>query len=97
MAELIRHGTIVSNPEIILDIYLEQDEELLLMVLFDMECYWREDESTERLSVVYKVSGDSLRFVVSEKEIHFPKTLSSLSLADAFDYNPLSSICKEDM
>ena len=92
MAELIRHGTIVSNPEIILDIYLEQDEELLLMVLFDMECYWREDESTERLSVVYKVSGDSLRFVVSEKEIHFPKTLSSLSLADAFD-----ALCKKNM
>lgn len=91
MAKLIHHRGINDNPEALLEGYLRDDSELLLLVGFAFECYWLQHRPKDMLNAVYGASDGSLWLAVSEQEIVLPGNMEALSVADAF-----AAICQKN-
>jgi len=91
MANLIYHHNSSDDPESVLDSYLEKISELLLSVTFKLERYWLPGTPIDHLSVVYRVTGDTVYLAVSDKKITLPENMQLLSDADAFE-----KICRQN-
>lgn len=84
MAEIIYHQQNTDCPESVLNTHLEKGRELLLLVPFELDCYWLTGDVTERHTAVYMVSAGVISVAVGGEKLSVPESSSSATVVEVF-------------